>query len=51
MALRAFQASLNILINYERSYEGFYVYIIFISSCWAETSVLGSNKLQVTKLL
>jgi hypothetical protein len=36
MALGAFQASLNILIHYERSYNGFY-YLILISSFWAVT--------------
>jgi hypothetical protein len=36
MALGAFQASLNILIHYERFYNGF-MYLISICRFWAVT--------------
>jgi hypothetical protein len=46
MALGAFQASLNILIHYERFYNGFYEYLIFISSFWAVTQKI-TDKLKL----
>jgi hypothetical protein len=37
MALGAFQVSLNILIHYERFYNGVVMHLISISSFWAVT--------------
>jgi hypothetical protein len=47
MALGAFQASLNILIHYERFYNGFYVPYIHIQLLGCNTKITDKLKLNV----
>jgi hypothetical protein len=45
MALGAFQASLNIFINYERFYDGFYVPHFHIQFLGCDTKITDKLKL------
>jgi hypothetical protein len=47
MALGAFQASLNILIHYERSYNGFYAPYFHIQLLGCNTNITDKLKLNV----
>jgi hypothetical protein len=47
MALGAFQASLNVLIHYERFYDGFYVPYFHIELLGYNTKITDRLKLNV----
>jgi cytochrome b561 len=47
MALGAFQASLNILIHYERFYNGFYVLYFYMPLLGYNTNIADKLKLNV----